>query len=389
MPTDTIALLATSDLLAGVPERRLAEIRDDLVETNLREGDVLFRQGDVGDAVYLVQDGEIRVEIDGVTVVKCYSGQWLGEIALVDQLPRSATAVAGTEAVLLRWDRARFQSILARDAQVATGIFRVLSAKLRHTTESTVRLKSEQERIRQDLRRAREIQEAMLPNGGMRTPGVEVAGACRPATEVGGDYFDYVPLPGGRVGVILGDVTGHGFYSALFVAMAKSCLVTQLRTNFEPEAVMAAMADTVNLSIRRGLLMTCCYMVLDPENGVVEYANAGHPHPYLLRHGSEEFEQLEILDPLLGVQDLYGGGFQKRQIEWGAGDLLMVYSDGMIEARDESGAMFGAKALTECLRESRREPAERVVQVITERVIGYHGSRAPTDDMSLVVARAT
>ncbi len=387
MAEEAVAFLASTDLLAGVPNDRLKEIHTDLVEVRLAPGDTLFRQGDVGDAVYLVKDGAVRVEIDGITVATYHPGQWLGEIALVDQGPRSAGAVAETAVRLLRWDRAKFLSILVRDARVATGIFRVLSAKLRQTTDSQVRLKAEQERLRQDLRRAREIQEGMLPAGPLRAPGVEAAGFCRPAAEVGGDYFDYLLLPDGGTGVIIGDVTGHGFYSSLLVAMAKSCLFTQARTDHSPAAVISAMSDTVGLSIKRGLLMTCCYVVVDTNSDRLLYANAGHPHPYLLRPESDRIERLDILDPLLGVQDLYPGNFREQQTVWGPDHVLVLYSDGITEVRNADGDMLGEYGLEALILESRAESAEHLCSAVVARIDEFQGGRPQADDLTLVVVR--
>ena len=220
--SDRLSFLRDTELLASVPESLVSEIDTRLEEVVLEAGEVLFDEGEEGDAVYIVVEGRLRLEADGMTLINRADGDCVGEYALIDEEPRSAAAIAETPVKLLRWERRDFQETLGQDPAVARGIFKMLTGKLREDVKSTVRLERERERWRQDLVRAREIQQGMLPAQRMLAETIELAGVCSQASEVGGDFYDYLCLDDDSVGLIIGDVTGHGFYAGLFVAMAKS-----------------------------------------------------------------------------------------------------------------------------------------------------------------------
>lgn len=363
-------------------------IDDCLKEVELEAGQVLFAEGADGDAVYLVVDGKLRLEAGGMTVITRERGDCVGELALIDDEPRSAAAIADTAVRLLRWERRNFQEMLGHDPEVARGIFKMLTGKLREDVKSTVHRERERERWRQDLVRAREIQQGMLPAPRLISESIELAGVCSQASEVGGDFYDYLCPSGESVALIVGDVTGHGFYAGLFVAMAKSCLHTQAQFSFAPAQVMQAMRRTLDLSIQRRLLMSCCYVFFDPLERRLCYSNAGHPYPYLYRAQEEFLYRLEALDPILGALEAGVGGYAERMLPWEPGDVLVMYTDGVTEARNARGVMFEHEALEACIAEASDESAEAIRDVILNRVQTHSGGTLQDDDLTLVVARA-
>ena len=386
--SDRLDFLRSTELLAAVPEALVAKIDHRLEEVTLAAGEVLFNEGEEGDAVYLVVDGKLRVESDGMTLINRVRGDCVGEIALIDDEPRSAAAIADTPVRLLRWERRDFQETLDQDPEIARGIFKMLTGKLREDVKSSVRLERERERWYQDLARAREIQQGMLPDGQLLTDHLEIGGVCTPASEVGGDFFDYLCPGDDAVGVMIGDVTGHGFYTGLFVAMAKSCLHTQVQLSFEPPDVMAAMRRTLNLSIQRRLLMSCCYVLFESRARRLQYANAGHPYPYLYRRSDQALQRLEALDPILGALDANAGGFAVQSLEWQPGDLLVMYTDGITEARNAGGRMFGHQALEACIAEHFEGSADSIKEGILAAVSAHACDSRQDDDLTLVVIRA-
>ncbi len=370
-----------------MPVRMLELIDRHLVEVHLSAGETLFEKGDVGDAVYIIKDGVLSLQSDDVHLFARQRGECVGEFALIDDEPRSTAAVAETDTVLFKWERESFQKMLSQDAEVARGIFRLLTGKLRQDVERRVRLVAEQERWRQDIARAREIQAGMLPREHLLTRSLEIAGYCSPAAEVGGDFYDYIEYGPQEVGIIICDVTGHGFYSGLFVAMAKSCVHTQARVAHTPAEIMKAMRRALSLSIQRRLLMTCCYVVLDLTRNVLTYANAGHPYPYLFTPASGELKKLDALDPILGALDEDAQEFEEREIPWRPGDLLVLYTDGISETRDAGGNMFDAQGLEQSIRDCANNSAMTMRDCILSTLRKYSGGAPRTDDLTLVVAR--
>lgn len=388
MTSELVGFLKQTELFRTVPEVLIELIEDQLTEVHLPAGGTLFHEGEIGDAVYVIHEGALSLESDGVQLLTRKRGECIGEFALIDDEPRSAAAVAITDVVLYRWDRESFQEMLSTDAEVARGIFRMLTGKLRQDVERRVVMVVEQERWRQDLARAKEIQTGMLPASHFERGDLQIAGYCHPAAEVGGDFYDYLEFDHNEIGLVIGDVTGHGFYSGLFVAMAKSCIHTQARVTHAPAAMMRSLRLALSLSIQRRLLMTCCYVSLDAERGLIRYANAGHPYPYHFRPSTRTLTPLEALDPILGALDLDAADFEEREIDFRPGDFLVMYSDGVSEARNPEERMFEEDKLESCIRDICRDSAPAARDGILAALAEHVRDAPQRDDVTLVVAHA-
>lgn len=380
--------LKQTDLFRTVPDILIETIEGHLTKVCLPAGRMLFHEGEGGDAVYVIAEGALALQSGGVHLLTRTRGECVGEFALIDDGPRSAAAAAETDVVVYKWERKNFEEMLSTDAGVARGIFRMLTGKLRQDVERRVAMVAEQERWRQDLARAREIQSGMLPPQYLQRGDLEIAGHCRPAAEVGGDFYDYIEFDGDEVGLVIGDVTGHGFYSGLFVAMAKSCIHTQARVAHTPAAMMRSLRLALSLSIQQHLLMTCCYVAVNSRRRSLSYANAGHPYPYHYRPATGALTRMQALDPILGALDVDAVEFEERTLEFQPGDFLVMYSDGVSEARDENESMFEEKDFEPSIREHCKASAIAARDGILD-ALSDHRKRAPQgDDMTLVVACA-
>ncbi|HIE27113.1 TPA: cyclic nucleotide-binding domain-containing protein, partial [Candidatus Poribacteria bacterium] len=365
---DKITFLKTTNLFAETPESLLMQISDSMQEIEMKRGTTIFCEGDVGDAIYLVVHGTVGVEKNGIKLVTRSSGECFGEFALLDERPRSASAIAETDALLLRLEQKDFQKAISQTPKLAYTIFKILTGKLRQDVAVQVEAAREQERWRQDIRRAQEIQMAMLPQSDLSTEKIEISGYCRPAADVGGDYYDYLLLSDDKLAIIICDVTGHGFYSGLFVAMAKSCLHTQAKIDYSVEKIMEAMNRTVSFSMQSGLLITCCYIIMDFQNRILSYSNAGHPYPYHYSQSTDSLERLVSTDMLLGIPGFEESKFTKEERKWGKGDLLLLYSDGITEAEDANEEPFGDERLEKIILEKKGESATYIKDYILNAI---------------------
>jgi len=381
------AFLAEVALFAGVPALSLDRIAPQLVEQRLLADGQIFASQDPGDALYLIVAGQVRIEEDGIRLATRGPGEWFGEFAALDGGARTAAALAQTDVVLLRWDEHDFRRSLRDDPELSRAVFRCLTARLRQDVTFKLDTARLQAAMDQDLRRARQIQRAMLPKGPLSLPGLEMAGQCRPAAHVGGDYFDHFELPQGRAGLILSDVQGHGIFSALVAATAKGCLHTQAAFDAAPPAVISAMNRAISISERGGLLMSACYVLFDAGARRLEYCNAGHPHPFHYRRATDALERLESTDMILGVPGV--GDLPRSAVvrPWEPGDLLLLYSDGITDAGEETGDAFGEQRLAQALRRARDGSAIEVLEAVLRAVDAHTGGSAG-DDLTLVVARA-
>lgn len=384
---DRVAFLKANTLLAELPTDIASDIASHMHERRASAGEVIFREGDLGNAAYFVVEGSLRIEKDGIRLVRMTTGDCVGEFALIDEGPRSATAIAETDVLLLEWRHDDFERALTLSGTIAKGIFQYLTGKIRRDVTLQVTAGLERERWQHDLKRAHEIQMAMFPQGDLSHDHVEISGYCQPAAEVGGDYYDYVEL-GDATGIIVADVTGHGFYAGLLVAMAKSCLHTQAKIDASPNAVMAAMNWTVLHSVQSGLFMSGCYVRLDPKTRTLSYSNAGHPYPFLYHRSSDSIDRLESTDVMLGVPGYEDAAFSASERQWEPGDVLVLFSDGIHEALSAGGEEFGEEQLERVIVNARDGEASQVRRQILEAVAEHSRGVAPNDDVTVVVAKA-
>jgi len=212
----------------------------------------------------------------------------------------------------------------------------------------------EHERIEQELRVARRIQHASLPKETPTLAGWQVSPFYQPAREVGGDFYDYFELEDGRVGVVVGDATGKGIPAALLAEATSNMLraVAQALDSTSPGKVLERVNETLLARIPPNMFVTCFYAILDPKSGTLSYANAGHDLPYLHR-GRGEAEELRARGMPLGLMP--GMSYEEKEIELDVGEGVLFYSDGLVEAHDSKGEMFGFPKLRALITEHAEE----------------------------------
>ncbi len=198
----------------------------------------------------------------------------------------------------------------------------------------------ERERIEQELRVARLIQQTLLPKALPELPGYDVAAYYQPAREVGGDFYDFLELEDGRLGLVVGDVTDKGVPAAIVMATTRTMLRAAAQRLFSPGEVLRRVNDVLVQDIPPNMFVTCLYAILDQESGRLVYANAGHDLPYRRRAGrSEGAEELRATGMPLGL--LPGMGYEEKEISLEEGESVLFYSDGLVEAHDPNREMFG------------------------------------------------
>ncbi len=198
----------------------------------------------------------------------------------------------------------------------------------------------ERERIEQELRIARLIQQTLLPKTLPELPGYDVAAYYQPAREVGGDFYDFLELEDGQLGLVVGDVTDKGVPAALVMATTRTMLRASAQRLFSPGEVLRRANDALVTDIPPNMFITCLYAILDVESGRLVYANAGHDLPYRRRAGrSEGADELRATGMPLGLMP--GMGYEEKEIVLERGESVLFYSDGLVEAHDPQREMFG------------------------------------------------
>lgn len=246
-----------------------------------------------------------------------------------------------------------------------------------------VRRIAERERQQVEIETARSIQESILPELPDSVAGLELATLYRPASEVGGDFYDLIDLGGGRVAVAIGDVAGHGVASGLVMAMVKAALEVRVGDDPAPSRVFETLNALVHRSARRRLLATLCYAVVDTTSRQIRWGSAGHVFPYRISPAGD-VEPLEAGGYPLGVRRELPVGIHEAPL--GPGDVLFFCSDGLIEACPEGRPEpFGFDRLESSLRRLAGSPPEVVRDGVLADVEAWAGRGCSEDDLTLVV----
>jgi sigma-B regulation protein RsbU (phosphoserine phosphatase) len=240
----------------------------------------------------------------------------------------------------------------------------------------------ETEKIKLELRQARGIQEDLFPRGALEAGRVILAGHNEPSEAVGGDYYDYFDLGGGRVGLIIADVTGHGLAAALVMAHLKGAVRVALTADAPLPEVAAGLNRTMCGAMRANVFITAILGRIDTATGVMEYVNAGHPGPLLLRRGHAQSEQDGLYLPL-GIEASERYDVQRIEPDRDLGGALF-YTDGLIEAGDPAGHLLGVGAVAQALAGLADLRTDAVLRALLALVGRHVGPGKNADDLTLM-----
>ncbi|HEX7150625.1 MAG TPA: PP2C family protein-serine/threonine phosphatase [Thermoanaerobaculia bacterium] len=241
----------------------------------------------------------------------------------------------------------------------------------------------ERERVKAEIDAANRIQAALLPLEAPHLVGASVASHYRAATEIGGDYFDFLPQANGEIGIAFGDVSGHGLTSGIVMAMAKSALLVQIDYDSSPRAVLDVLNDIVIRTAPKRILMTFFFGLLDPQSQTLRFSSAGHLDPYVYRAARNRVESLSSWGFPLGVKRREP--FREHEVAFAPGDRLILYSDGLIEAVDDDGEPFGFDRFERAILDAGHLNADEIKKSLLNAVKKFTRNRPPEDDQTLVV----
>jgi phosphoserine phosphatase RsbU/P len=370
-------LIRQVPLFNSLPAEGVLLLRESLYFSRFASGELLFRQGEPGDRFSIILEGQVEIiQGLGTPEERLLSvegpGDFLGEVSLLDPTHRrSASGRARTHVQLIEMTSTDFERLIHRHASLAVALLREMSHRMRRSENLTIRdlqeknsqltqalldLKAaqaqliEKEKLEQELRLARVIQENTLPKELPETPGWHLQAYWQPARTVGGDFYDIVSLPGQILGLVIGDVSGKGMPAALVMATFRSllhyALLNTLGTELcQPGEVLAQVNEMCFQEIPANTFITCQILLIDQESGVVRLANAGHNPPY--KCSTQEVTQLWATGMPLGLMP--GMDYEQRDTTLEDGESLFLYSDGLIEAHNPTKEMYGSARLREQL----------------------------------------
>jgi len=243
----------------------------------------------------------------------------------------------------------------------------------------------EHQRMEHELHLAGKIQTGILPENLPPLKGWQLAAAINPARETSGDFYDFILLPDGRLGLLIADVSDKGVGAAMFMALSRTLIRTfAIENSTHPENALAAANHRLLLDTHTGMFITAFYGILDQLSGEFTYCNAGHIPPFLIRgENKSEIIKLNRTGMALGIQEEIGWSSKTLQIN--NGDTILFYTDGITDAQNLRDELFGDQRLEDCLQSSAGLAAQGVQENILAAVRKFVGSAPQTDDITLLV----
>ena len=401
-------------LFASIPPDELKRLLASHRQIILPPGTILLREGDRGDSLYIVLEGAMDVvkalgTAEEQLLTTMTRGNYFGEMSLLDpQRSRSASVASRTEARLLEISRPEFEALLRSWPAAAYDLARVLSSRLRETDNATIReLKEknrqleeayrelqaaqaqiiEKEKMERELELAWEIQHSMLPRSLPEFMDFNFGTRIVPARVVGGDFYDFIPLGKDTLGIAVGDVSGKGVPAAIFMAMTRSLMRSEVsQASSAQEALLGVNRHLLEMN-EQGMFVTVLYGVLNRKTCEFHYARAGHELPILCNNQGVATHPDYARGQALGI--IPDPDIDEQTIELSPGDTLLLFTDGVTEAFDEKGLPFGLERLFESLGACCNDPPQKVCDLLANLVMEYQNPIPQHDDVTIVAIRAS
>lgn len=407
------SLIPQIPLFSDLPPEEVSNIASITRLRTVPADTLLIREGDLNETFSIIISGEVEIvkslgTADERTLAIENQGTFLGEMSLLysDQR-RTASVITRSEVVLLEMDSADFAHLLKRVPNLALQVLReiivrfhnsdraairVLEEKNVRLTEAYEELKAaqkqliEKKKMEYELHMGRKIQENTLPKQFPDLPGWDIFATWKPARQVSGDFYDFIHLDKNHLGIVIGDVAGKGVPAALVMATTRSVLRATAIQSESPSSVLQRTNNLLYDEMPKNMFVTCLYIILDTSTGYLRIANAGHNLPQIcLSDGVREVRATGM--PLGLMADME---YKEQACRMANGDRMLLFSDGLVEAHNPDGEMYGFERLKERLHKLSmshdRGKAEEIVQHLLIDLETFTGPDSEQeDDVTFVI----
>lgn len=401
-------------LFQDIPAADMAGIVASLPTEAFEAGAYLFREGDPGENLYVVREGELEIVLapetpDEMLLRVVGPGEYVGEMGLImEDGKRTASVRSKTPARTWVMSRSRFNDMLHRWPIIAYAMVNILSQRLDATNNASFRdltqknhalqkaydeLKEaqaqiiEKERLERELKVAAEIQLSILPDVLPTATGFDFGARMLPARSVGGDFYDVFPLDGNRTGVVIGDVADKGIPAALFMARAHALIMAEADGSMSPGDVLQFANGHITHLQKSAQFVTALYGTVNCETCEFTYARAGHEPPLMLRPDGSVERVPYGPGMSLGLWEEITLDLQVIPLK--RGSTLVMFTDGMTDCRDPDGIPFGLTRIKDTLAGLAGLPAQIVCDRLLETLQAYQGGANQDDDVTLAAIHST
>jgi serine phosphatase RsbU (regulator of sigma subunit) len=265
--------------------------------------------------------------------------------------------------------------------------FNKMTSELQMYTSELRRTTAEKERVEKELEIARGIQQSFLPENPPVIPGFDLAALNLPAKEVGGDFYDFIPVGSNKWGLVVADVSGKGVPAALFMALSRTLVRASVSDKVTPSQAINKTNELIAENERSNMFVTLFYGVLDPVNMKLTYVSAGHNPPFMLSRGGEDIIMLKARGIALGVVPEMN--LEEKEITLDSNDIVVLYTDGVTEAINSENEQFGQERMIAIAEQNQHLPAAEIVKRIKDGVIDFSSGVPQFDDLTLLVLKVT
>lgn len=402
-------LLAQAPLFKGLPKDEIKKLAETLSVREVPPKTILFKEGEIGDRFYIIIQGQIEViKALGTPEERLIGlrgpGEFVGELSLINRAGlRTASVRSLGPAHLWEMSHDEFDALLHRQPTMAFELINVLSQRLTAAHDSTIEdlqaknrelrqayeeLKAaqeqiiEKERLERELQVAFEIQTSILPQTLPKLAGYDFGALMVPARAVGGDFYDIIPLSRDKVGIVIGDVADKGVPSAIFMAQTHALLYAMSSRNAPPARVLQRVNQLLMKIGESSLFVTVLYGILDRRTNTFSYARAGHELPLIVNSDGQIKLAPYNEGQLLGI--LEKPTLDEQTVSIPPGGLILLYTDGAIDARHPNGNAFGLERLISELEVKDSDSAQEVCDRIWQTLQDFQSKTAQEDDVTLV-----
>jgi phosphoserine phosphatase RsbU/P len=399
-------------LFSELPDSEIENLGASLEARVYSPGTIIMHEGDSSNSCYILLDGTVEIikelgkEDERVLAVRA-DGALLGEMSLFSQDRRhTATVRAVSDVRLLQMTGGDLDMLLKRQPQLAYKVVDLLSKRLEESENVTIvelREKNKQltqaylelqaaqaemiekERLERELEIARQIQNSILPQEMPSVANYHFGALMKPARAVGGDFFDFIPLAGGKWGVVIGDVSDKGTPAALFMALTYSLLRAVARRTDNPVHTLREVNQHLLEINSSGMFVTLVYGILDPASGELAYARAGHTHPLILHSDGTHILLAKKPGQPLGLFD--EPLLDEQVIQLPHGGRVLMFSDGLSETENLQGEVYEENRLIQFINEHSSLGAQDLCYQIWEDVCSFAGDNNQHDDFTVVAVQ--
>lgn len=399
-------------LFSALPQSEIRHLTSSLQTRQIERDALLFMEGEEGNHYYILMDGEVEIikamgTADERLLGVRQAGSFLGEMSLFSPDNRHTASVkARTPVRILEMTRDDLERLLARRPKFALELMRTLSQRLDESEDLTIRdlrrknrelikaykeleaaqaLLIEQERLKRELELARQIQESILPRALPGIPCFDFGAKIEPMAQVGGDFYDFIHLSENKIAIVVGDVSDHGVPAALFMALTVTLLRAESQRLDNPGDVLRTVNHHLLGMNETGMFVTIFYGLLDCEKREFQYARAGHEPPILMTLNGENIPFEYSAGQLIGI--LQDPIIDEGTLSLNPDSVLLLFSDGVTEANDQDGVLFGQGRLKTALQIRCHHSAQDICDHIWDELQAYRGETVQHDDVTIVTVK--